>query len=110
MMRYILILSVLLQAIMPFKAFSVENTDQVALYYSHRCPHSQKVLAYLKESNIDITLRNVLKDPAAKQELQEYGGYMIVPCLVVNGKAIYDASDIIAWLSIHQGDLTKSSN
>ncbi len=107
MMKYFLVLSLLLQGIMPFKTFSIEmaQTYQVDLYYSPRCPHSQKVLSYLKESNTHITLRNVIHDPQAKKELQEYGGFMIVPCLVVNGKAIYDASDIIEWLSSHQQDL-----
>ena len=106
MMKCFLVFLLLLQ----LKAFSIQQTQtyQVALYYSHRCPHSQKVLSYLKESHTQVDLRNVLRDPQAKKELQEYGGYMIVPCLVVNGRAIYDASDIIEWLSTHQQDLNKS--
>lgn len=108
MMKYLLFLSLLWQSIMPLEAAA--TTYQVALYYSHRCPHSQKVLDYLKESHTHVALRNVLRDPEAKKELQEYGGYMIVPCLVVNGRAIYDATDIIEWLSTHSTEfgITKS--
>jgi glutaredoxin len=78
------------------------SDETPTLYYSPRCPHSQKVLTYVKSADSKVTLKNVLRDPEAKKELQEYGGYMIVPCLVVGGRAIYDAPDIIDWLSSHK--------
>ena len=99
---------VLLLYILPTFAAERQQTCTASLYYSPHCPHSQKVLSYLKESGTTVTLRNVLRDPEAKKELQEYGGYMIVPCLVVEGKAIYDAPDIIDWLSFHQTKTTSS--
>jgi glutaredoxin len=94
MIKYILALLALFYTLPAF--------SEVTLYYSPNCPHSQKVLTYLKESKTSINLKNVLKDPGAKQELQEYGGYLIVPCLVIDGRAIYDAPDIIDWLSSHK--------
>lgn len=109
-MKYLTVLLLLLKLFAPLSA--AEKTDDITLYYSPRCPHSQKVLAYLNQSGIKISLKNVLQDANAKKELQECGGYMIVPCLVVNGRAIYDASDIIQWLSVHEKEVcfNKSSS
>jgi glutaredoxin 3 len=91
-----------------FEGCSAPKTYKVTLYYSPQCPYSQKVLTYLKKSKIDIPLKNVKLDNPARDELLEQGGYLIVPCLIVDGQAIYDANDIIDWLSAHQEDLSKS--
>jgi glutaredoxin len=53
-------------------------------------------------------MKNVKIDNPARKELEQQGGYLVVPCLIVNGQAIYDANDIIDWLSAHQDDLPKS--
>ena len=71
----------------------------IALYYMPQCPHSQKVLAYLRKENISIPLKDVSKDAQAKEELRVIGGHMIVPCLIVDGRPIYNDYDIIQWLS-----------
>jgi glutaredoxin 3 len=84
------------------------QTQSIALYYSPKCPHSQKVLAYLKKENLSIPLKDVTQDSQAKEELRVIGGYMIVPCLIVDGKPIYNDSDIIQWLS--ENRKTFSSN
>jgi glutaredoxin 3 len=79
--------------------------ESIALYYSPKCPHSQRVLAYMRSQNITIPLKNVTQDKEAKEVLRTVGGYMIVPCLIVNGKPIYQDSDIIQWLSEHKSQL-----
>lgn len=84
---------------------SEEQTYQVTLYYSPQCPYCQKVLSYLKQSGIQIPMKNVKVDQTARDELVQQGGYLVVPCLIVNGRPIYDANDIIAWLSAHQNRL-----
>ncbi len=91
-----------------FEGCTAPKTYQVTLYYTPQCPYSQKVLSYLKNSKIDIPMKNVKIDNPARKELEEQGGYLVVPCLIVNGQAIYDANDIIDWLSDHQDDLPKS--
>jgi glutaredoxin len=92
-----------------FEGCSAPKTYKVTLYYAPQCPYSQKVLTYLKKSKIDIPMKNVKIDNPARKELEEIGGYLIVPCLIVNGEAIYNANDIIDWLSEHQEDLSKSN-
>lgn len=84
-----------------------QQTYNVTLYYSPRCPFSKKVLSYLQQQSLAIPMKNVLGDQEAKDELVKYGGYLIVPCLVVNGNAIYDAPKIIDWLSKNQQYLSK---
>jgi len=86
------------------------QTYDITLYYSPQCPYSKKVLSYLKQSGIKIPMKNVRGDSAARDELQQRGGHLVVPCLIVNGEAIYDSNDIIDWLSAHQEDLSKSSS
>lgn len=54
-------------------------------------------------------MKNVNADSEAKKELEERGGYLIVPCLIVNGTAIYDSTKIIDWLSENQEYLSKST-
>ncbi len=86
-----------------------ENSYQVTLYYSPQCPYSQKVLSYLKDSGMKIPMKNVRLDRTARQELEQQGGHLIVPCLIVNGNPIYNANDIIDWLKTHQEYLSKST-
>lgn len=98
-----------------FSAFAqpIESAEsiqkyQVTLYYSPQCPYSKKVLAYLKQSGIKIDMKNVKLDSIAREELIQRGGYAVVPCLIIDGRALYDANLIIDWLSVHQEDLSKS--
>ena len=78
------------------------QVQSIALYYSPKCPHSQKVLSYLRSENIKIPLKDVTRDSVAKEELRTTGGHLIVPCLIVDGKPIYQDDDIIAWLGSHR--------
>jgi len=86
-----------------------EKTYQITLYYSPQCPYSQKVLSYLRNSGIQIPMKNVKIDGTAREELLKKGGHLFVPCLIVNGEPIYNANDIIDWLKSHQDDLSKSN-
>ena len=107
-MKYILSFVLFFSAVAP----SVESAEtiqkyQVTLYYSPQCPYSKKVLSYLKQSGIKIEMKNVKIDGVAREELIERGGYAVVPCLIIDGRALYDANLIIDWLSLHQEDLSK---
>jgi len=64
----------------------------------------------MKQAGIQVPMKNVKADRKAIEELQVLGGHLIVPCLIINGTAIYDANDIIDWLSAHQEDLSKSKS
>jgi len=67
------------------------------LYMRPTCPYCQKVFRYMDGAGIELEMRNILNDSAAA-ELIAIGGKRQVPCLVVDGKALYESDDIIAYL------------
>lgn len=77
------------------------------LYYSPYCPHSRQVLQYLDKIHKSVPMKNVYEDKAYKEELRKKGGLMQVPCLLIDGKPMYNADDIVQWMSQHQGQLTS---
>ena len=80
------------------------STQHLVLYYLPSCPYCIKVLDYMEKENIQIEKRNV-SDPKIKEELIEIGGKGQVPCLVIDGKPLYESDDIINWLAQHKSEL-----
>ena len=73
----------------------------LVLYYARNCPYSQKVLHFLKKLPINIALKDISQDLNAKNKLLKIGGKIQVPCLVIDGKALYESDEIIKWLTNH---------
>jgi len=71
--------------------------SRLTLYYFESCPFCQRVLSYLKEASISIPMKDILVNPVYKQELFKIAGRTQVPCLVIDGKALYESDDIIQW-------------
>ena len=83
---------------------SVQNIKEqykVILYYSPNCPFCKKVFAKLAEMKKTIPLKNT-QTQANSNDLIKIGGKKQVPCLVINGKPLYESNDIIHWLKTHQ--------
>jgi glutaredoxin len=78
--------------------------EQLILYYKETCPYSQKVLRFLQETPLKIYCKDISKDLSAAEELLQVGGKMQVPCLSINGKALYESDDIIQWLKNMAGN------
>lgn len=76
------------------------NAHHLILYYKPDCPYCKLVLEFLKEKGRNIPLYDT-NDPSVKEELIAKGGKSQVPCLFINGKALYESSDIIRWLKEH---------
>lgn len=89
----------------PARYFAVQERHVLVLYYTSYCPYSQKVLRYLNKIHKTIPMKNLENDPQAKAELKRIGGRMQVPCLVIDGQALYESDAIIDWLSQHQDEL-----
>ena len=70
----------------------------LSLYYMPSCPYCGKVLNYMKTAGIEIPLKNTSADSSVRQELISIGGKSQVPCLIIDGKALYESDDIIEWL------------
>lgn len=86
---------------------AVQEKPILVLYYSSYCPYSQKVLRYLKNIHKTVPMKEVTENPQYKKELSRAGD-QVVPCLIIDGKAVYDADAIIDWLSKHQDQLEAS--
>ena len=62
------------------------------------CPYCQKVLHFMEKKNISVGLKDISKNPEVREELMTLGGKTQVPCLSIDGKAMYESDDIIQWL------------
>lgn len=71
---------------------------KLLLYYKPTCPFCQKVFNFMKTKGISLPLRNVDEHLEGRKELIEIGGKAQVPCLLIDGKALYESDDIVAWL------------
>ena len=67
------------------------------LYYKPTCPYCLKVLRYMDGEDIQFEMRNTLEGRNAA-DLVAIGGKQQVPCLIIDGQALYESNDIIAYL------------
>ncbi len=77
--------------------FVMAYLENHQLYYKKSCPFCVKVLRFMEENKITLDLRNTL-EPGIQDDLVRIGGKKQVPCLVVDGRALYESDDIIAYL------------
>ena len=71
--------------------------DNLYMYVKPGCPYCMKVDRYLSEAGIEIEHRSVLEGTNA-DDLRAIGGKVQSPCLIIDGKALYESDDIIAYL------------
>lgn len=76
---------------------SMTSTDSLTLYVKQGCPYCERVTTYMHEHHIEIKTKDV-SSPEVRDELIAIGGKKQVPCLVHDGKALYESEDIIKWL------------
>ena len=72
--------------------------SKLTLYFSPSCGYCAKVLRFIEENDIKLSLANVVESSQTCEELISIGGKSQVPCLVIDGKALYESDDIIEWL------------
>lgn len=77
------------------------SEKNLVLYMKPTCPWCQKVLSFMAEKGIELEQRDISADSSARDELERVGGKAQVPCLFIDGKPLYESSDIIAWLGEH---------
>lgn len=74
---------------------------ELALYYRPTCPFCIKVLDFMDRQGVTIPLIDISQDRDAAATLIEVGGKQQVPCLLIDGKPLYESSDIISWIDKH---------
>lgn len=68
------------------------------LYTMSTCPFCRRVESFMKEHGINLPHKDILAEAGARDELISIGGKGQVPCLVIDGKALYESADIIAYM------------
>ncbi len=62
---------------------------ELTLYHFESCSFCQKVRSFLAENKISVLMKDTELDPKARAELIRIGGKAQVPCLVMDGRALY---------------------
>ena len=52
----------------------------------------------MEQHGITIPIVDITASAENRQELLEIGGKTQVPCLVIDGKAIYESDNILQWM------------
>lgn len=76
-------------------------SSNLELYVKNGCPWCHKVLSFMAANDIELPLHNIDESEADRERLVEVGGKRQVPCLFIDGKALYESSDIISYLTEH---------
>ena len=73
----------------------------ILIYKMDGCPYCNKVINYLKTTNLEYRLLDI-SEKQYLQELLSTGGMEQVPFMVDtnNGKKMYESDDIIEYLSL----------
>ena len=69
----------------------------LTLYHFAGCPYCARVRDFLARKNIQVSMKDIHQNLANREELIKIGGKPQVPCLVIDGKALYESLDIIEW-------------
>lgn len=80
-----------------------EHTKSLALYHYASCWFCGQVRNVIGQLNLDIELRDILRDATNRQTLIEQGGSSTVPCLRIENpdgtiKWMYESADICEYL------------
>lgn len=71
---------------------------KLELFYAQNCPYCDKVKNFLQEHKIDFVELVDATIPANAERLIKEGGKDQVPCLFIDGHALYESGDILKKL------------
>lgn len=78
------------------------QAKSLSLYQFNACPFCVKVRRNMHRLNVEIDLHDAKNDQSRRQELQEQGGRIKVPCLKIEDgnqtQWLYDSNAIVAYL------------
>ena len=70
----------------------------LVLYKSDTCFFCLKVFRAIEALGIPVEFRDIRRSSEVRKELIELGGKPQVPCLSINGRALYESADIVCYL------------
>lgn len=85
---------------------------KLELFYKQNCPWCHKVMDFMDAHHIKLEMHDIYGEEEGDVErarLIELGGKRQVPCLLIDGKALYESSDIIDYLGHEFGIVDDAS-
>lgn len=79
------------------------------LYVKEECVYCQKVLLFLKEEGIEVTLRDI-KENKNLTHLLNVGKKKQVPCLIAEDLYLYESEEILNYFAFLKGSSTLNPN
>lgn len=76
-----------------------DRDRELVLYRRDACGACARVERALQELGLDVPRRDTWRDRGAGDELLAKTGRTQVPCLFVDGAALFESRDIAAWLT-----------
>ncbi len=85
------------------------NKPKVIAYLKPTCGWSNGVRAVLRKYDLPFEDRDIINDPAQRQEMVEKSGQTLSPCVEINGRLLADVSgeEVEAYL-LAQGLVTPN--
>jgi monothiol glutaredoxin len=76
------------------------DKPKIIAYLKPHCGWSQGVRAVFRKYDLPFEDRDIINDPAQRQEMIEKSGQMLSPCVEVNGQMLADISgeEVEAWM------------
>jgi monothiol glutaredoxin len=76
------------------------ETPKIIAYLKPTCGWSNGVRAVLNKYALPFEDRDIINDPAQRQEMVEKSGQMLSPCVEINGRMLTDTSgeEVEAWM------------
>ena len=68
------------------------NKPRVIAYLKPTCGWSQGVRAVLRKYELPFEDRDIINDPAQREEMMEKSGQPLSPCVEINGRMLADVS------------------
>ena len=68
------------------------NKPKIVAYLKPTCGWSQGVRAVLRKYDLPFEDRDIINDPAQRQEMIQKSGQMLSPCVEIGGKMLPDIS------------------
>ena len=78
---------------------------ELMLYHFPACPFCQVVMDCLGQLELEIPMRDIRLEEGARDDLIAIGGKGQVPCLIIDGKPMYESADIVDWLRANAGSV-----
>ena len=83
----------------------IMNKPKIIAYLKPTCGWSNGVRAVLRKYDLPFEDRDIINDPAQRQEMIEKSGQMLSPCVEINGHMLPDISgeEVEAWMLAQSG-------